>query len=73
MALATGILTRWSPIDPISRIQLHDVPTRGSPAIAKLTHKVIKDDAGKMRMATVNTVTTIVVSGSVWAYRPQAK
>jgi hypothetical protein len=33
----------------------------------------MKDDAGKMTMATVNTITTVVVSGSVWAYRPRAK
>jgi hypothetical protein len=33
----------------------------------------MKDDVGKMRMATVNTITTVVVSGSVWACRPQAK
>jgi len=56
-----------------NRVQLHDVPTKGSPAIARLAHKLMKDDDGKMKMATVNTVTTIVVSGSVWAYRPQAK
>jgi hypothetical protein len=56
-----------------NRVQLHDVPTKGSPAIARLTHKLMKADNGKMKMATVNTVTTIVVSGSVWAYRPQAK
>jgi len=56
-----------------NRVQLHDVPTRGSPAIATLTHKLMKDETGKMKMATVNTITTVVVSGSVRAYRPQAK
>jgi hypothetical protein len=56
-----------------NRVQLHDVPTRGSPAIAKLTHKLMKDETGKMRMATVNTVTTIVVSGVGLGVSPAGK
>jgi hypothetical protein len=55
------------------RVQRHDVPTRSSPAVTRLIHKVMKQESGKMQMATVNTVTTIVVSGSMWAYRPHAK
>jgi len=55
-----------------NHVQLHEVPTRGTPPITTLTHKLMKDASGKMRMATVSTVKTVVVSGSVWAYRPQA-
>jgi len=56
-----------------NHVQLHEVPTRSTPPITTLTHRLMKDASGKMRMATVSTVKTEVVSGSVWAYRPQAR
>jgi hypothetical protein len=56
-----------------NHVQLHDMPTRSAPPITTLTHKLMKDASGKMRTATVTTVKTVVVSGSFWAYRPQAR
>lgn len=53
------------------RVQDHVVPTRNVAAFRVVTHEVVKAGTGALVTATVETTTTITVSGSVWAYRPE--
>lgn len=54
-----------------NHVQLHEVATKSTPPIKIVAHKMLKNAAGKVEIATVSTVKTMVVSGSIWAYRPQ--
>ena len=54
-----------------THVQLHEVPTKSTPPMKSVSQKMMTNAAGKMEMATVSTVKIVVVSGSVWAFRPQ--
>ena len=55
------------------RVQKHTLPTRDIPATTVKSNKTVKAPNGKNKPAKVTTVTTITVSGKIWAYRPVAK
>ena len=55
------------------QVQDHEVPTRNAAPVHKVSHEVRKTDDGRLRTATVETTTSISVSGHVWAYRPQPR
>jgi len=54
------------------RVQNHTVSTRNVGSVRTMTHEIVRSDSGKMLTATVETTTTITVSGNVWAYHPLA-
>lgn len=55
------------------RVQRHTLPTRDIPSKTVTSHKTVKAPNGKNKPAKVTTVTTVTVSGKIWAYRPVAK
>lgn len=56
-----------------NHVQLHEVPTQGTSPVKNVIQKTMKNAAGKLETATVTTVKTVVVSGTIWAYRPQPR
>ena len=54
------------------RVQRHLLFTSSVSAASTTQRKTVKTASGKSLPAVVVTTVTITVSGSIWAYRPQA-
>ena len=52
-------------------VQDHPVSTQSIAAARKTTHELIDAGGGHLSTATVETTTTVTVSGTVWAYHPE--
>jgi len=55
-----------------NRVQDHVVATQNVAPTRHVTHEVVDSGGGHLTTATVETTTTVTVSGTVWAYHPQA-
>jgi len=54
-----------------NRVQDHLVSTNSIATTRKTTHELVDAGGGRLSTATVETTTTITVSGAVWAYHPE--
>jgi hypothetical protein len=60
-------------VQPLGRrIQRHVLFTHGTSQVISVTQKMVKSESGKYAPARVEKTVTVIVSGSIWAYRPKA-
>jgi hypothetical protein len=58
------------PLGP--KVQRHTIPIVPSPPVNTTTHRMMKQPSGgSLKPATVLTTVTIMIRGTVWAYRPK--
>ena len=71
---AFGLIILEQNIDPGGRkVQQHELPLASRDLAPTTEFRRMKHSNGKLQSAKVITTTTIVVRGTIWAYRPQAK